>query len=63
MSVQKQIDHLLAQRAAEWFETMRGDADRRHREQFVAWLSESPLHMEEVLKIIAVSREARAVLK
>jgi len=63
MSVQKQIDHLLAQRAAEWIEVMRGEPDRRNRDQFVAWLCESPRHIEEVLKIVAISREARAALR
>jgi transmembrane sensor len=50
MSVQNEIDRLLARRAAEWFEVYRtGQKDQYPA--FQAWLTESPRHMAEFLEI------------
>jgi len=50
MSVQKEIDRLIAQRAAEWFEVYRtGDVEKYAAA--TAWLSESQRHMAEFLEI------------
>lgn len=50
MSVQGEIDRLIAQRAAEWFEVYRtGDAEKYTAA--MDWLSESPRHMAEFLEI------------
>jgi len=58
MQVQRQIDRLLAQRAAEWIETLK-TADKRDRAAFVQWLRQSKLHMEQYLEMVAIDRELR----
>ncbi len=60
MKVQRQIDQLLAQRAAEWIETLRhgGAAERA---AFAGWLRESKLHVEHYLELVAMDREIRAL--
>jgi len=56
MEVQRQIDQLLVQRAAEWFEVLQtGDAS--DRAAFVAWLRQSKLHVEKFLEIVALDKE------
>lgn len=61
-TVQDEIDRLRTQRAAEWLEILReGDHPDAHAE-FVSWISESPLNMDEFMKLDALSRETRAVL-
>jgi transmembrane sensor len=50
MSVQKEIDRLIAQRAAEWFEVYR-TGDTQKYPAAMAWLAESPRHMAEFLEI------------
>ncbi len=56
MRLQRQIDELMAQRASEWLETLR-HADRAERAAFIDWLSESKLHVQEFLEVVAVDRE------
>ncbi len=64
MSVQKQIDQLLSQRAAEWLELMSSDeATAGDNQAFVAWACESPRHIEEIFKHIGVSHELRRALR
>src|SRR5690242_859443 len=59
MSVQRQIDKLIAQQAAEWFEAMRcGDTSRNAA--FVRWVSESPRHMQAFLGVAADAQATRA---
>jgi transmembrane sensor len=60
MRLQRQIDELLAQRASEWFETLK-HADKAERAAFLEWLSESKLHIQEFLEIVAVDRELARV--
>lgn len=60
MQVQRQIDRLLAQRAAEWIETLK-DGDEQDREAFVQWLRQSKLHVEQYLEMAAIDQELRAL--
>jgi ferric-dicitrate binding protein FerR (iron transport regulator) len=62
MSLQRQIDDLRARRAAEWFEILTGGDSGRNAE-FVAWVAESSRHLEEMLKITALSQETREALR
>ncbi len=50
MSVQHQIDRLIALRAAEWYENLKDGSDGSNTE-FVNWLAESPRHMEAFLVV------------
>lgn len=61
MSVQEQIDRLLAQRAAEWFEIYRTGREDQYP-AFIAWLSESPRHVQEFLEIAGRYAGVRDVL-
>jgi transmembrane sensor len=56
MQVQRQIDKLLAQRAAEWMEALKAGGVRERRE-FAAWLRQSRLHVEHYLETAAIDRE------
>src|SRR5712692_7238644 len=51
MKLQRQIDRLLAQRASEWHQTLE-NASESQRAEFVAWLKQSPLHVEEYLETV-----------
>ncbi|MEJ1961326.1 MAG: FecR domain-containing protein [Gammaproteobacteria bacterium] len=54
MNVQNQIDRLIAQNAALWYEKMKESADlgdRTRNAEFVQWLAESPRHLESFLSI------------
>ncbi|HEX4973578.1 MAG TPA: FecR domain-containing protein [Steroidobacteraceae bacterium] len=61
-TVQDEIDRLRTQRAAEWLEILHERDHPDARAEFVRWISESPLNMDEFLKLDALSRETRAVL-
>jgi transmembrane sensor len=56
MHVQRQIDRLLAHRAAEWIETLKS-GDPRDQAAFVEWLRQSKLHVEHYLEMVAIDRE------
>jgi transmembrane sensor len=51
MKLQRQIDRLLAQRASEWHEILENASDSQ-RAEFVAWLKQSPLHVQEYLETV-----------
>jgi len=53
MHVQRQIDQLLAQRAAEWIETLKS-GDERDCAAFDQWLRQSKLHVEQYLEMVAI---------
>ncbi len=55
MNVQQQIDRLITQRAAEWFETLK-NARTEEYPQFVRWIGESPRHMAEFMAVLAMHR-------
>lgn len=50
MTLQRQIDRLVAHQAAEWYEIVRLGNPRQYA-RFVRWVSESPRHMEAFLSI------------
>jgi len=62
MSVQKEIDRLIAQRAAEWFEIYR-TGDVENYAAAMAWLIESPRHMAEFLEIARRYSATRQLLQ
>lgn len=61
MNVQQKIHDLRTQRAAEWLQIMQ-EGDKGSHAEFVRWITESPLNLEEFLKIQALSQETQAVL-
>jgi transmembrane sensor len=60
MTLQQQIDRLVAHQAAEWYETLRLGNERRHAE-FIRWISESPRHLEAFLAIASEASAMRAI--
>lgn len=55
MKLQRQIDQLLAQRASEWHQILENATDAQ-RADFVAWLKQSPLHVQEYLETVYTDR-------
>ncbi len=55
MELQRQIDRLLAQRASEWHQILE-QATEPERAGFVAWLKQSPLHVQEYLEAAYTDR-------
>jgi transmembrane sensor len=51
MKLQRQIDRLLARRASEWHQILE-NASESQRAEFVAWLKQSPLHVQEYLETV-----------
>lgn len=62
MSVQHQIDRLIALRAAEWYEKLKDGSDGSNTE-FVNWLAESPRHMEAFLVVTGEAPLMRKVFE
>ena len=62
MSVQHQIDRLIALRAAEWYEKLKDGSDGSNTE-FVNWLAESPRHMEAFLVVAGEAPLMREVFE
>ena len=62
MSVQHQIDRLIALRAAEWYEKLKDGSDGSNAE-FVNWLAESPRHMEAFLVVAGEAPLMRKVFE
>ncbi|MBL8269222.1 FecR family protein [Steroidobacter sp.] len=60
MTLQQQIDRLVAHQAAEWYETLRLGNERQHPE-FIRWVSESPRHMEAFLAIASEASAMRTI--
>lgn len=60
MTLQQQIDRLVAHQAAEWYETLRLGNERRHAE-FIRWISESPRHLEAFLAIASEASALRSI--
>jgi transmembrane sensor len=60
MTLQRQIDRLVAHQAAEWYETLRLGNERQHAD-FIRWLSESPRHLEAFLAIASEAAAMRAI--
>jgi len=51
MKLQRQIDKLMAQRASEWHQILE-NAGESERAEFVLWLKQSPLHVQEYLETV-----------
>src|SRR5258705_1133811 len=60
MTLQRQIDELTTYRAAEWVEVLKSGGERE-RIAFVEWFAESPRHVSEVLSLVALEHEVRAL--
>jgi transmembrane sensor len=60
MKLQRQIDRLLAQRASEWHEILE-NANDSQRAEFVAWLKQSPLHVQEYLETVYTDQALKHV--
>jgi len=55
MKLQRQIDQLLALRASQWHQIMENPTEAQ-RAEFVAWLKQSPLHVQEYLETTYTDR-------
>jgi transmembrane sensor len=60
MKLQNQIDKLLARRASEWHQVLE-NADEEERAEFVRWLKQSPLHVQEYLETVYTDRVLKHV--
>ncbi len=62
MPSQDEVRMIVAKQAADWFVNNRSvTAEEQERVTFMNWLRTSPLHVEEYLRIAAISRELEAV--
>src|ERR1700692_2740703 len=53
---------IVAKQAADWFVNNRSAvAEEQERVTFMNWLRTSPLHVEEYLRIVAISRDLQTV--
>lgn len=64
MSVQLQIDRLIAYQAAEWYELLRTSIklEENKRVEFIDWISESPRHMDAFLAVAGSAPYIRRAL-
>lgn len=63
MSVQRQIDRLIAVRAAEWYEAIRSGEGESSSDEFRRWISESPRHVDAFMTVAAQAPLIREVLQ
>jgi transmembrane sensor len=63
MSVQRQIDKLVAVRAAEWYEAIRAGETDTSSDEFRRWISESPRHVDAFMVVAGQAPLIRDVLK
>jgi transmembrane sensor len=63
MSVQPQIDKLIAIRAAEWFEAIRSGETDVSSDEFRRWISESPRHVDAFMVVAGQAPLLREVLQ
>ena len=62
MPSQDEVRMIVAKQAADWFVNNRSaTAEEQERVTFMNWLRTSPLHVEEYLRIAAISRDLEAV--
>lgn len=60
----EQIRLAIAEQAAEWFVAhLTGSLDEEARAGFAAWLKTSPVHVDEYLRIAAISGELRTMAR
>src|SRR5260370_40490471 len=56
-----EVREVIAHQAAEWFVTNQSEtAEEQARVAFMNWLRSSPLHVEEYLRMAAISRDLGA---
>jgi transmembrane sensor len=60
-SADTRLRTLIIQQAAEWYAANRGILGSDQRARFAAWLTTSPVHIEEYLAIAAVDRDLHRV--
>jgi transmembrane sensor len=53
---------LITEEAADWFTTNRRGLDEAKRSQFLSWLKESPVHVEEYLGVTQMTNDLRAAM-
>lgn len=53
---------LIVEEAADWFTTNRRGLDEAKRSQFLSWLKESPVHVEEYLGVTQMTNDLRAAM-
>jgi transmembrane sensor len=53
------VRDLITEEAAEWFLANRQELDEAKRSQFLSWLKESPVHVEEYLGVIQITHDLR----
>src|SRR5450432_2440098 len=62
MPSEDEVRMIVAKQAADWFVNNRSAvAEEQERVTFMNWLRTSPLHVEEYLRIAAISRDLQAV--
>ncbi len=57
----ERLRDLIAQQAADWFVANRAEPSVRAREDFAAWLKESPVHVEEYLGLAVIARDLQDI--
>lgn len=57
---EERVRDLIGQEAADWFVANRGTLSAKERQNFVAWLKTSPMHVEEYLAISVIARDLPA---
>jgi transmembrane sensor len=60
MQLQRQIDHLLALQASQWHQIL-DHANEAQRQEFVKWLRQSPLNVDEYLATVCLDRALERV--
>lgn len=55
----ERVYSLIAERAVAWFVANRAGPSSREREEFVAWLKTSPVHVEEYLRLAVMTNDLR----
>ncbi len=60
---EQQVRSLIEQDAADWFVANRADLSAGERNDFVAWLKASPVHVEEYLELEIIGRDLREASK
>jgi transmembrane sensor len=53
---------LITEEAADWFAANRRGLDEAKRSQFLSWLKESPVHVEEYLGVTQMTNDLRAAM-
>ncbi|HEY2675676.1 MAG TPA: FecR domain-containing protein [Steroidobacteraceae bacterium] len=61
MSIRRaRVREMITEEAADWFVANREDLDEAQRRQFLSWLKESPVHIEEYLEVAQITNDLPA---